>query len=121
MPAVTSVIGIMLTLLGLIGYFATNRVSVTALIPAFFGVVLIGMGLLAMKEGMRKHAMHVAVALALLGFIGSVPGLLKLPTLLANGEVARPAAVVSQSIMAALCIILVILGVRSFIAARRQR
>ena len=121
MPAITITIGILLILVGLIGYFATGGVSPTALIPSAIGLIISIAGFLALSEGRRKHAMHAAVAIALLGFLGTVGGLLKLPTLLSSGQVTRPAAVVSQSITAILCIILVGLGVRSFIAARRNR
>jgi uncharacterized membrane protein (UPF0136 family) len=121
LPNITIAIGVLLILVGLIGYFATGGVSPTALIPSAIGLVITIAGALALSEGRRKHAMHAAVAIALLGFLGTVKGLAKLPILLANGVVERPAAVVSQSITAILCIILVGLGVRSFIAARRNR
>ena len=48
-------------------------------------------------------------------------GLMGLPALLSGSEVERPAAVVSQSIMAILMAVFVGLCVRSFIAARRAR
>ena len=62
--------------------------------------------------------MHAAAALAVLGFLGTVPGLIKFFRMLGGAEVARPAAVRSQAIMAVLCVVFVILCVRSFIAAR---
>jgi len=40
MPSVTIALGVVLIILGLAGYFLTGAVSVTALIPAFFGLVL---------------------------------------------------------------------------------
>ncbi|NUM81101.1 hypothetical protein HUU42_09870 [bacterium] len=118
MPKLTVVFGFIFIVLGVGGYFATDRVSMTALIPTFFGVAFVIAGYVARKENLRKHMMHVAVLLGVLGLIGSFTGLIKLFTLLGGGEVARPAAVVSQSIMAVLCLIFVIMCVRSFIAAR---
>lgn len=118
MPKLTVVFGSIFIVLGVGGYFATDRVSMTALIPAFFGVAFVMAGYVARKENLHKHMMHVAVLLGVLGLIGSFTGLIKLFTLLGGGEVARPAAVVSQSIMAVLCLIFVIMCVRSFIAAR---
>src|SRR4029077_15430964 len=94
--------GIVLIVLGLGGYFGTDRVSLTALIPAAFGLLLGIFGALARDEKRRKMAMHIAVTVGLLGFLGTVSGLLELPTLLSGGVVARPGAVVSQSIMAVL-------------------
>jgi hypothetical protein len=98
----------------------TGAVSLTALIPAAFGVVLAIAGVLARNDRMRMHAMHAAVLVALLGFVGSARGLLGIGTVL-DGTAARPAAVVAQAIMAVLTLGYVVLAVRSFIEARRRR
>ena len=86
--------------LGLGGYFGTGTSSLTALIPAAFGVGLTGLGVMARDAGKRKLAMHIAVAVAAVGFIACVPGLFKLPMLLVGQDIPRPAAVISQSAMA---------------------
>jgi hypothetical protein len=113
--------GIVLIVLGLGGYFGSDRVSVTALIPAAVGLLLAIFGALARDEKRRKMAMHIAVTIGLLGFLGTVSGLLQLPTLLSGGVVERPGAVVSKSIMAVLMAIYVGMCVKSFIDARRRR
>lgn len=113
-------IGVALILLGLIGYFATGAVSVTALIPAFFGIVLALLGWLARDDKRRKLVMHIAVVVGLLGFAGSVSGIPKLIRMLGGAEIARPAAAVSQSVMAALTGVFIVLCVKSFIDARRN-
>lgn len=114
----TIVLGLVLIALGVGGYFGTGRASVTALIPAFFGLPLAILGVLALDDRHRKVAMHVAVVLGLLGFAGTVMGLLKLPALVTGGDVERPVAVMIQSAMCVLCFIFVVLCVRSFIKAR---
>lgn len=111
--------GVALIVLGLGGYFATGMQSWTAMIPAIFGVVLAILGGVALDANKRKHAMHAAAAVALLGFLGSVPGVIKVFKWLGGTEPARPAAVISQTAMAILMLIFVVLCVRSFIAARR--
>ena len=121
MPGLTIAFGLILIALGVIGYFATGRQSPTALIPAFAGALFLVLGVVARSAGARKHAMHAAAALAVLGFLGTVPGLIKFFRMLGGAEVARPAAVRSQAVMAVLCVIFVILCVRSFMAARRAR
>ncbi len=121
MATTTIGFGIVLIVLGVGGYFGTDRVSVTALIPAAFGLLLVVFGALARDEKRRKMAMHIAVTIGLLGFLGTVSGLLQLPTLLSGGGVARPGAVVSKSIMAALMAVYVGMCVKSFIDARRRR
>jgi len=109
--------GILLTLLGLIAYFGISSESITALIPAFFGVPVIILGWLALNEKYRKHSMHIAAALMLLGFIGT--GMRVFPQLV--GEIANPSAFTVQLIMTLLCLIFIILAVKSFIEARRNR
>jgi hypothetical protein len=114
--------GIGLIALGLAGYLGTGFKSWTALIPAFVGLPLLILGWLALQDNWRKHAMHAAVAVGLLGFIGAAVSLaLSLWPLLSNGSVKRPAAAVTQALMALICAAYVVLGVRSFIAARRSR
>ena len=113
--------GIVLIVLGVGGYFGSDRVSPTALIPAAFGLLLLIFGTLARDEKRRKMAMHIAVTVGLLGFLGTVSGLFQLPTLLSGGVVARPGAVVSKSIMAVLMAVYVGMCVKSFIDARRRR
>jgi hypothetical protein len=113
--------GVVLIILGLAGYFGSGMVSLTALIPAAFGLLLLIFGTMAKDDKRRKMAMHIAVVVGLLGFLGTVPGLLKLGALLSGGDVARPMAVVAQSIMAVLMAIYVAMCVKSFIDARRSR
>lgn len=120
MPQITLALGLLLTLIGVGFYFGTGATSVTALIPAFLGVPMAIVGVLARRENLRKHAMHAAVLLALVGFLGSARGLLQLPALLTGAELARPAAVAAQSVTALLCIVFVGLAVSSFIQARRS-
>ncbi len=119
MAKITIGLGLVLIALGLGGYFGSGRESPTALIPALFGLPLLILGWVALKEHMRRHAMHVAGVIALLGFAGTVSGLMKLPVLLTGGELDRPAAVPLQAAMAILCLIFVLLCIRSFIKARR--
>ncbi len=119
MAKITIGLGLVLIALGLGGYFGTGREHVTALIPAFWGLPLLILGLVALKEHMRRHAMHVAGVIALVGFAGTVRGLMKLPVLLTGGELARPAAVPLQAAVAILCLIFVLLCIWSFIKARR--
>ncbi|MCG3127628.1 MAG: hypothetical protein CHACPFDD_02495 [Phycisphaerae bacterium] len=123
MPLITIVSGDLLIALGVIAYVATGKQSLTALIPAVFGLLLNLLGIIALvKPATLKHTMHAAAAVGLLGFLGgAVMGLPKLPALLSGGEVARPAAVYSQCTMGAICGVFVALCVKSFIDVRRQR
>ncbi len=119
MAKITIGLGFVLIAIGLGSYFGTGRASVTALIPALFGLPLLILGLVALSERRRKTAIHIAVGIGLLGFAGTVRGLMKLPVLLTGGELERPTAVAVQSAMAIVCLVFVLLCVWSFIKARR--
>jgi hypothetical protein len=118
MPGTTRLFAIILILLGVASYSLTGRTSATALIPAFFGAVLLVCAIVARaNEGARKHAMHAAVAV---GLVGALAALARgLPAAL-GGDASRP-AVMSQLAMGVLLLIYVALGVQSFIAARKAR
>lgn len=121
MARVAIVCGAVLVLLGLGGYFGTGTRSVTALIPAFFGLPLAILGLIGRAEQRRRHALHAATVLALLGLLGTVRGLPQFGQLITGGEVARPAATIAQAVMAVVCLVFLVLAVRSFVEARRNR
>ena len=119
----------MLILVGVGGYGwgATNAAatggyaSPTALIPSAIGLLIAIAGGVATNERLRKHAMHAAVLIAFLGFCGTVLSIPKVLTLLQGGTVERPAAVIAQTVTAVLCLILVALGINSFVRARRRK
>lgn len=120
MPSITIALGVILVIVGLAGYFLTGGVSLTALIPAAFGLVMAVLGLIARDDRKRKHAIHAAVVVALLGFLGSIRGLLQIGGVF-DGTAARPAAVVAQTIMAVLTLAYIAIAVRSFLSARAAR
>src|SRR5262245_61451985 len=99
MANTTIAFGIAFLILGLAGYFGSGMVSLTALIPAAFGIVFCILGALGRDDKKRKHAMHAAALLGLLAVLGSGRGLTKIGAVLAGEPVERPAAVIAQSIM----------------------
>jgi hypothetical protein len=116
MASTTITFGVILTLLGLAGYFLTGGSSFTALIPSVIGLLLIVLGFLARSDAMRKHAMHAAAVVALVGCAGALFSLLRAPM------ATRPAmAVFSQAAMVVLTAVFLVLCVRSFKAARQRR
>lgn len=120
MPLITTTYGELLIVVAVVAYVLTS--APTALIPAGFGILFVALGVIGWKlPDWRKHAMHIACVLALLALLGTAPGLFKLPALIVGNEVARPAAVVSQSIVAILSVIFLAFCIRSFILARRAR
>ena len=119
MPVTAIVCGILLSLIGIAGYaygMMNGNASLTALIPFAFGTVLEALGFVAKSnEGLRKHLMHAALVVALLGFILPAGRLLS-----KLNELSFSAAIVSQVTMALVCLLFVILGVKSFIDARKK-
>ena len=139
MPRLTLVFAAVLVVLGLVAYFGLQEAgdrSVTALIPAFFGVVFGILGLLATRPGLRKHAMHGAAVLTLLAMGGTGRALGQLPAALSASspapaatepaeaataeEPVRTNAVIIQSIMFGLSTAFLIACVGSFVQARRS-
>ena len=119
MPSTAVGCGLALILIGIAGYvwgMLDGKASVTALIPAFFGLVIALLGAFAASnEKLRKHLMHFAMLVGLIGFL--VPAFRLLSNL---GELSFKPAVISQALMALFCLIFVILGIQSFINARRS-
>jgi uncharacterized membrane protein len=124
MAKLTLVLAVLLVALGLAGYIGTGSVHPTALIPAWFGLVLGICGFLAISpsESRRKLFMHINVTVALLGFLGAAgSGIHAYLHAQAAGHQPDSIALGSQVAMAGFLLIYVILCVRSFIAARRAR
>lgn len=119
MPFTSIFSGGLLILLGIIGYgygLMTEKASVTALIPAFFGILLMIFGSIAnSKENVRKHLMHASVLVALLGFLASGGRLMS-----KFSDISLTMAYMSQILMALICLVFVVLSVNSFIAARKN-
>lgn len=114
------VFGLLLTILGLWGYFGTGTPSHTPLIPAAVGLVLVVLGVVAtLREGARKHAMHAAAAVGLLGCLAGAGWFIARP-FVTNKPLADTAGL-STLTMAVLCGTFVGLCVKSFIDARKRR
>ena len=120
MPRITIAFALVYIVLGVAGFFLTGAAHMTALIPAFIGIVLLVLGLLGGNEKLRMHVMHAALLIGLLALLGTARSLLKLPAAF-DGTAARPEAVFAQAATAVLSVVYLAVGVRSFIAARRAR
>lgn len=120
MAKITFGVGIILIAVGAF-FFLTAEVAegakrpVTSLIPAFIGLPVALLGCIGCcKPAMNKHAAHVAVVLTLLGTLGGIGMGFK-----NMGTAGKETAVTAQFIMGAVCLVHVILSVKSFIAAKK--
>lgn len=113
--------GLLLNAVGLVGFFGTGASHPTALIPCVLGVLLIICGFIARKESLHMHAMHVAVLIALIGFLATASSFIKIWSLFsatsALSALSVPATL-SKFATALLCGIFFVLCVRSFVRAR---
>lgn len=116
MPNATFLLGLLLIVLGGYGYTQSLTRNPMALIPAGLGVLFVILGFLGGRAGMRKHAMHAAAALALLGLIAGLG-----PVGMGGTRRFPPAMIRSTVAMSVLCGVFLVFAVRSFIVARRGR
>jgi hypothetical protein len=122
----TLVIGALLIAVGLYGYLnghpdATGHVGPTALIPAWVGLALCVLGAVAFSAKARKHAMHFAAMVGLLALVGD--GVQLVRTILNTDAVpeVRQLKLISMSATFVLCLVFLVLCIRSFIQARKNR
>lgn len=124
MAKVTILFGVLLIILGMVGYFGTGSAHPTALIPTWFGLALGVGGFLAISpsESRRKLFMHINVTIGLLGCIGAfVEALRGYGAARSLGLDPDMKAFAAKLAMAVLLLVYVNLCVRSFIDARRKR
>ncbi|MFY7877560.1 MAG: hypothetical protein ACOVQM_19040 [Pirellula sp.] len=123
MPKVTIVFGLLLCgLSAIVLLFKSDLKSWTWLIPSFVGLPLMTLGILAaIHANARKHYMHAAVTLGLLGgllaLFRGVPQLVQF----ARGIQVDTLTAGMVWAMTILCFAFVGLCVQSFIAARKAR
>lgn len=116
MAKTTMGFGAALIAIGMIGYLAGGMSSVTGLIPAFFGLALLGLGWWATR-GKEKTAMHIA---AVVGAVGALAPLSRIvPALAGGGELGL--AFWTNVLMFVVCGAFVALCVKSFVDARKAR
>lgn len=122
MAKITMIFGVLLIFLGATSYILLGHHPHT-FIPAGFGLLLVLFGALANTPVAKKRMlfMHIAVTVGLLGFLGTIPGIIGVIRMATGTVIERPDAAKVQAIMGTLCLIFVLLCVQSFITARRAR
>ena len=118
----TLICGALLVLVGIVGY-GTSEVQpppMTALIPAFFGAALILCGGLAFQAQFRKHVMHAAAMIGLLGAVGGFMPLVRQYSKTGEFDPTKKSAVAGE-LMILVCVVFVGMCVNSFIQAKKAR
>lgn len=114
MPRLAMATGILLVVQGIGFYIGTGGKSVTALIPGFVGLPILVLGMMAWRAQWRKHAMHAAAVMGLLGLLAAGGRI-------ASAGLHRSPAGASLLIMVVLCGGFLALCVQSFVDARRRQ
>ncbi|MEQ8850238.1 MAG: hypothetical protein RIB32_00485 [Phycisphaerales bacterium] len=110
-------LGLAMILTGVIAYVITSFASVTALIPAFFGVPIAFCGVAALKPARVKAAGIAAIVLALLGLGGTGS---RLVPMILDGSIVLNAATVVQIVFTLLAVGVIVVGVGNAIKSRRS-
>lgn len=118
MPKITIGLGFILIILGVVAWLGSGTSSWTALIPSILGVILAICGAIGLRR--QKLGIHLALVIALVGIAGTLMNVMKLGDVFA-GTAERPLAVIVSTITFVLLIVYIVLGVRSFITARRWK
>ncbi len=118
MPSISVVFGILLNIVGLVGFFGTGAAHPTALIPCALGILLIICGLLARNEKIRIHVMHVAVLVGLLGFGATVSSYGLIFAVLKQTAGEKTNSSIAKMATALLCGLFVARCIQSFVEAR---
>jgi len=112
-------LGTVLVALGVGAYVLSDFASVTALIPAFFGVLIAVLGVAGYQRTDRQRLAAYGIGLlAVLGVLGSTRGLPDIIALLTGGAVESTIAAVSQGTMIVICLVLLVAMI-PFIRDRR--
>lgn len=121
MPTTSILLGIIMVITGVAGVIVANadgKPSPTAFIPVAIGGLIIIFGLVAKsKDNLRKHLMHVALLLALIGAGGMIGRWVSAGTFTKPDFALTNALIVQLSFVTA-CLLYIIFGIKSFIDAR---
>lgn len=99
-------LGFALVVLGAGTYVLSDFASITALIPAIFGALIVLLGVMGRQMGRDRLAVYGIGLLAVVGVLGSARGVPDVIALLTGGAVDSIIAAVSQGAMIVICLVL---------------
>jgi hypothetical protein len=113
------VLGVALVALGVGAYVLSDFASVTALVPAIFGVLVAALGVVGHRRTDRRRLAAYGIGLlAVFGVLGSTRGIPDMIALATGGAADSTVAVVSQGAMIVVCLVL-LLAVLQFVRGTR--
>jgi len=111
-------IGVALVVLGVGAWILTNFVHITALIPAIFGIVVVGVVSVGWITNRERLALYSVAAVGVVGALGSLRAVPDIITLATGGAVDSTVGVASQGIMIVLGLGLAVIAVRAVLSDR---
>jgi succinate-acetate transporter protein len=116
-------LGVLLILLGILGFVSAGTHAASTLLPVLFGFLISIFGLLALTDNAKKRMlfMHIAVTIGLIGFFANFWSIVEYIQMRRGLQFPHPVIVEERAAAAAVLLFFVLLCVRSFIAARRTR
>ena len=115
------VFGLLLCGLTFLALVWTPFKSPTQFIPMMLGIPILFCGVVALNPHRRKHAMHVASAIATLGALAGLTRVFYYLLRFGGGADVNPDTFRLVLAMSLLCIVFVVVCVISFIEARRRK
>jgi hypothetical protein len=129
MVVITTIFGLLLILQGGVDFFGKGAQPNLATMPFCFGLGLIVCAVIGqLRPKARKHAMHAAILLAVVGCVASIGGFYRLClSMVADQQVFLPAADFDRAwradqarfFMCLTCLVYVAVSIGLFIRARR--
>ena len=119
MSMISILFGVLLTVVGLCGFFGTGATHPTALIPCALGAALILCGLIGRNDALHHRAMQAAILVALLGFGGTVTSFAYFGQVVRYGTANNGAAPLAKMTTGFLCAIFLMRCLQAFLEAGR--
>ena len=119
MVKITKTFGVILIVVGVVGYLSIDKSSFSGLIPAILGMALILLSQTAKKEVYFKKSMQATVLLTFLGFLGS--GLRVIDGLLIKKNIPYNIVFITQVIVMFTCAVYIGLAVKYHFEARTEK
>jgi hypothetical protein len=113
--------GVLLNIVGLVGFFGTGAAHPTALIPSVMGLLLIICGFLARNEKLHASAIQAALVVGVIGFAATASSFLDLMLVLRKTAGVQSPTIISKSATALLCGLFAARCIQSFVQTRRAR
>ncbi len=121
MARIAIVFGMLLCGLTLAALCLSTQKMPAQFCPMMFGIPLLFAGVVGLNPHRRKHAMHAAAAVAMVGTIGGGANALVSTVRHFTGIATNPLGLQTIIVMTSLCLIYLLISIYSFLTVRRKK